>query len=56
MRAIHPARLLIMALYLLFWPLLAVRIVSEETLLAAHLAGYDIYRRRVRYRLVPFMW
>ena len=33
----------------------AVRIVSEEKVLAAHLAGYDDYRRRVRYRLVPFV-
>ena len=35
--------------------LLAVRIVDEEKLLA-ELAGYDEYRRRVRYRLVPFVW
>jgi protein-S-isoprenylcysteine O-methyltransferase Ste14 len=36
--------------------LLAVRIVDEEKLLALELAGYDEYRRRVRYRLVPFVW
>jgi protein-S-isoprenylcysteine O-methyltransferase Ste14 len=36
--------------------LLAVRIVDEEKLLALDLAGYDDYRRRVRYRLVPFVW
>jgi protein-S-isoprenylcysteine O-methyltransferase Ste14 len=36
--------------------LLAARIVDEEKLLALELAGYDDYRRRVRYRLVPFVW
>jgi protein-S-isoprenylcysteine O-methyltransferase Ste14 len=36
--------------------LLAVRIVDDEKLLALTLAGYDDYRRRVRYRLVPFVW
>lgn len=35
---------------------LAVRIVAEEKLLAANLAGYDAYRQRVRYRLLPFVW
>ena len=37
-------------------PLLAVRAVREETLLARELSGYDDYRRRVRYRLLPFVW
>src|SRR5262245_47060846 len=37
-------------------PLLVVRIAEEERLLAAELPGYDDYRRRVRYRLVPFLW
>jgi len=36
--------------------LLVVRIVNEEQLLRVELPGYDEYRRRVRYRLVPFMW
>jgi protein-S-isoprenylcysteine O-methyltransferase Ste14 len=36
--------------------LLAVRIVPEERLLARELEGYDAYRRRVRYRLIPFLW
>jgi protein-S-isoprenylcysteine O-methyltransferase Ste14 len=35
---------------------LAVRITLEEKLLAQELAGYDEYRRRVRYRLLPFVW
>jgi len=36
--------------------LLAVRIVGEERLLATELAGYGEYRRRVRYRLLPWIW
>jgi protein-S-isoprenylcysteine O-methyltransferase Ste14 len=36
--------------------LLAVRCVDEVKLLAAELAGYDEYRRRVRHRLLPFVW
>jgi protein-S-isoprenylcysteine O-methyltransferase Ste14 len=35
---------------------LAVRIVDEEKLLVRDLAGYDEYRRRVRYRLFPGLW
>ncbi len=35
---------------------LAVRIVGEEKLLIGELAGYDDYRRRVRYRLLPWVW
>jgi protein-S-isoprenylcysteine O-methyltransferase Ste14 len=36
--------------------LLAVRIVDEEKLLVSELPGYDEYRRRVRHRLLPFVW
>ncbi|MBI4265251.1 MAG: isoprenylcysteine carboxylmethyltransferase family protein [Acidobacteria bacterium] len=36
--------------------LLAVRIDAEERLLADELDGYAEYRRKVRYRLVPFIW
>ncbi|MDB4964431.1 MAG: Isoprenylcysteine carboxyl methyltransferase, partial [Myxococcales bacterium] len=36
--------------------LIAVRIRDEEQLLTTSLPGYDEYRRRVRYRLVPFLW
>jgi protein-S-isoprenylcysteine O-methyltransferase Ste14 len=37
-------------------PMLAWRILDEEKLLSAELAGYADYARRVRYRLVPFVW
>ena len=36
--------------------LLAVRILVEENVLRMNLAGYDSYRNRVRYRLMPGVW
>jgi protein-S-isoprenylcysteine O-methyltransferase Ste14 len=36
--------------------LLAVRIVGEEKLLSSQLEGYDAYRHKVRYRLIPHVW
>ena len=48
-----------------WWALLAVagviaamlwRIVDEEKLLRSDLPGYTDYTRRVRYRLIPFVW
>ena len=48
-----------------YWGLLAVafmlpfliwRLVDEERLLAQDLRGYTDYQKRVRYRLVPFLW
>jgi protein-S-isoprenylcysteine O-methyltransferase Ste14 len=36
--------------------LLAVRILFEEQFLRRELRGYDEYTRKVRYRLIPFLW
>ncbi|BBX91229.1 isoprenylcysteine carboxylmethyltransferase family protein [Mycolicibacterium boenickei] len=36
--------------------LLALRISDEEKMLRAELAGYDEYTRKVRYRLLPYVW
>jgi protein-S-isoprenylcysteine O-methyltransferase Ste14 len=36
--------------------LLAVRIAGEEKLLVNELPGYEDYRTRVRYRLIPLVW
>jgi protein-S-isoprenylcysteine O-methyltransferase Ste14 len=36
--------------------LLVARIRDEERLLARDLPGYDDYRRRVRFRLIPLVW
>ena len=35
---------------------LIARIVGEEKMLAAELAGYEDYRHKVKYRLIPFVW
>lgn len=40
----------------LFPILLAARINSEEQLLRGSLGGYDEYTRKVKYRLIPFLW
>ena len=37
-------------------PVIAWRLLREEIFLAANLPGYDAYRGRVRYRLVPIFW
>jgi len=48
-----------------FWGLLAafpmlaaiaLRLLGEERFLAENLPGYDKYRQKVRYRLIPFVW
>jgi protein-S-isoprenylcysteine O-methyltransferase Ste14 len=35
---------------------LAGRTVGEERMLAHELEGYDDYKKRVKYRLLPFIW
>lgn len=37
-------------------PILALRILDEETMLHHELDGYDAYARDVRYRLLPGIW
>jgi protein-S-isoprenylcysteine O-methyltransferase Ste14 len=37
-------------------PFLIWRLLDEERLLATNLRGYTEYQKRVRHRLVPFMW
>ena len=40
-----------------FYPLLMViRIRDEEKLLTAELAGYEDYKKTVKFRLIPFIW
>ena len=36
--------------------MIVIRILNEEKLLAAELDGYCDYMKRVRYRLIPFIW
>jgi protein-S-isoprenylcysteine O-methyltransferase Ste14 len=40
----------------LMLPFLLWRLADEERLLARELPGYVDYQRRVRYRLLPFLW
>jgi protein-S-isoprenylcysteine O-methyltransferase Ste14 len=35
---------------------LAVRSVFEERFLNRELRGYEAYTKKVRYRLIPFVW
>jgi protein-S-isoprenylcysteine O-methyltransferase Ste14 len=37
-------------------PILAWRLLREETFLCEHLPGYPDYRRRTRFRLAPMLW
>jgi protein-S-isoprenylcysteine O-methyltransferase Ste14 len=37
-------------------PILVVRLLDEEKVLVKELPGYDIYRQKVRYRLLPGVW
>ena len=32
------------------------RIIGEENMLANELEGYEDYKKKVKYRLVPFVW
>ena len=48
-----PLSFLIMLAYI---PLIARRIRNEEKVLAEGLEGYEAYRMRVKYRLIPFIW
>lgn len=48
--------LLSFVVMLLYLPIIAKRIRNEEQVLAEGLEGYDDYRKRVRYRLLPGIW
>lgn len=40
-----------------FYPaIIVLRILNEEKILSVGLEGYDAYRGRVKYRLIPFVW
>lgn len=48
--------LLSFVILLFYLPLIAKRIRSEEQVLMDGLSGYQEYMRKVRYRLIPFVW
>ena len=43
-------------IFLLYPFLIAVRIRDEEKLLEEELEGYAAYRKKVRYKMIPFVW
>ncbi len=43
-------------LMLLYVPIIAKRIRNEEQVLEQGLVGYADYKRRVRYRIIPYVW
>ena len=48
-----PLSFLIMSLYI---PLIAKRIKNEEMVLEEGLKGYKEYKRKVRYKVIPYVW
>lgn len=45
-----------LAVFAVYPALIVVRLKDEEELLARELPGYDAYRQKVKYRLIPFIW
>lgn len=37
-------------------PIIIVRLINEEKVLEADLEGYSEYKKRVKYRIIPFIW
>ncbi|HOF00710.1 MAG TPA: isoprenylcysteine carboxylmethyltransferase family protein [Spirochaetota bacterium] len=48
--------LLSFAIFLIYPFLIAKRIKNEETLLENELEGYREYQKKVKYKLIPFVW
>ena len=42
--------------FALYPVIMVVRIRGEEKLLTAELSGYEDYKRKVKYRMIPFLW
>ena len=36
--------------------IIVVRLLDEEELLCRELPGYEAYKKKVKYRLIPFIW
>jgi protein-S-isoprenylcysteine O-methyltransferase Ste14 len=45
-----------LAMFILMALVIVLRLLDEETFLSKHLPGYESYRQKVRYRLVPFVF
>ncbi len=44
------------AILLLYIPIISKRISNEEAVLEKSLEGYSEYRKKVRYKVIPFIW
>ena len=42
--------------FALYPVLMVIRVLDEEKLLTAELAGYEEYKVKVKYRMIPFVW
>ena len=42
--------------FLVYPPIIAARIKNEEEVLARELEGYEEYKKKVKYRMLPFIW
>lgn len=42
--------------FIAYVPIIAVRIINEEKVLENGLEGYKEYKKKVKYRLIPFIW
>lgn len=43
-------------IFLIYPAIIVKRIINEEEVLERGLKGYNSYKRRVKYRLIPFIW
>ena len=44
------------AIMLVYIPIIVMRIRNEEKVLAEGLPGYEEYMKKIKYRLIPFIW
>ena len=43
-------------IFLIYPILIVIRIINEEKVLLENLNGYKEYKKKVKYRLIPFIW
>ena len=48
-----PVSFLILLCYV---PIIVRRIRNDELVLLRELDGYDVYMKKVRYRVIPYLW
>lgn len=48
--------LLSFGILLLYLPIIAKRIRNEEAILTNELEGYEDYKKKVKYKMIPFIW